>query len=731
FFISTTLLLFCTGALVAQVKEPAFPTPNAASLGKYGDIPVSYHTGVPEISIPIYTIQEGSLSVPISLSYHSAGIKVSETASWVGLGWSLNAGGMITRTVHGGPDEGSSLGRPDANSPFAGTGWYKDFGYPSVINTCASTPLSDGEPGSPNTFSSYGGCASIYYEASVGYIDTQPDLFTFNVNGQSGKFFFDSTRGIHMIPEADFKIEPLDAGFTNWKITGSDGTKYFFGGVAKETSCSNSSETSAKRDVATSTSWWLYKIESVNGEDWVSYEYETETYSFGNRGGHTVMFRQKDYNTSAHMGDKISGEVASIGKVLSMSVVNGKRLKKITTSSGLTVVDFIPGAARGDLSFHDGTISNVNAVNTSAKSLASIEISAGALCKKFVLDYDYFLSDECSACAGADWYGTDMDKKRLRLKWVQEISCSGLTQPKHQFEYNTTLLPRRYSLGRDLWEYYNGNNGNDGLLEDFSNPVISSPVWSTGDSRAVNATKARAGVLTKIIYPTGGFNEFVYGLHQQSGSSDLIGGLRVESITTNDGNGNAITKSFTYEQGKLHANPAAYVIQKPNDNYLHTGAFLGENDFGVTRSSTIDPPMYTSHGYHIGYGMVTVSQTGNGKTVYKFSNVSPTSIMPQQFPVRPVVATIGTSQQISEETFNNSNVLLASSFNPSKNVGNTFTLTAKKVETVGCLNCSVGRQSFGLWSDYTILTNRYVPDYKEETRDGVTTRTTFFYDTSP
>src|SRR3990172_4259797 len=72
-------------------------TPNAASLGKFGDIPVSYHTGVPDISIAIYNLKEGALSLPVSISYHSSGIKVNETASWVGLGWSLNAGGMISR----------------------------------------------------------------------------------------------------------------------------------------------------------------------------------------------------------------------------------------------------------------------------------------------------------------------------------------------------------------------------------------------------------------------------------------------------------------------------------------------------------------------------------------------------------------------------------------------------------------------------------------------------------
>jgi len=57
-----------------DLKEPIPPTPNAAAFGKYSDIPVSLHTGVPNISIPIYTIQEGPLSLPISLSYHSSGI---------------------------------------------------------------------------------------------------------------------------------------------------------------------------------------------------------------------------------------------------------------------------------------------------------------------------------------------------------------------------------------------------------------------------------------------------------------------------------------------------------------------------------------------------------------------------------------------------------------------------------------------------------------------------------
>ena len=67
------------------------PSPEAYALMQYEAIPVSTYTGVPSVNIPIYTIQVGNYSLPISLNYHASGIKVAQEASWVGLGWSLSA----------------------------------------------------------------------------------------------------------------------------------------------------------------------------------------------------------------------------------------------------------------------------------------------------------------------------------------------------------------------------------------------------------------------------------------------------------------------------------------------------------------------------------------------------------------------------------------------------------------------------------------------------------------
>jgi hypothetical protein len=80
------------------------PSPQAAALARYGEYPVSLATGIPEISIPLYEIKLGDYTLPISISYHASGIKVDDVASTVGLGWVLNAGGAVSRTICGAPD---------------------------------------------------------------------------------------------------------------------------------------------------------------------------------------------------------------------------------------------------------------------------------------------------------------------------------------------------------------------------------------------------------------------------------------------------------------------------------------------------------------------------------------------------------------------------------------------------------------------------------------------------
>ena len=65
-------------------------SPQAASLGKYGDIPVNLATGRINYQIPLYMIKEGDIELPISLSYNSNGLLVNDVSGNVGIGWSIN-----------------------------------------------------------------------------------------------------------------------------------------------------------------------------------------------------------------------------------------------------------------------------------------------------------------------------------------------------------------------------------------------------------------------------------------------------------------------------------------------------------------------------------------------------------------------------------------------------------------------------------------------------------------
>src|SRR5688572_15405870 len=127
-YLKSVLIIFCllfSGSLYSQIKftdntsKPQYqpPSPEASSLAKYGDFSVNLNTGIPDITIPIYSIQVGNFTFPISISYNASGVRLAEVASRVGLGWSLNAGGVISRNIIGLDDNNGVLIPPSNFNP--------------------------------------------------------------------------------------------------------------------------------------------------------------------------------------------------------------------------------------------------------------------------------------------------------------------------------------------------------------------------------------------------------------------------------------------------------------------------------------------------------------------------------------------------------------------------------------------------------------------------------------
>lgn len=115
-FFSALLLLYAPFVFTQNAPFSAgggSGSAGSSTLGQQGNIPVNYFNGEAQISVPLLGLKANHLSMPISLGYNTRGIKVDQAASNVGLGWGLNAGGVITRTVNGLPDDCFSVSFED------------------------------------------------------------------------------------------------------------------------------------------------------------------------------------------------------------------------------------------------------------------------------------------------------------------------------------------------------------------------------------------------------------------------------------------------------------------------------------------------------------------------------------------------------------------------------------------------------------------------------------------
>lgn len=169
----TSMLLICMMLdISAQQNIPInIPTPNAASLGKYGDIPVSYYTGNPNITIPLHTFSVRGVEMPISLRYDASGVQMNVLPTWTGHNWTLDVGGVITRQINCRPDEFIPSTQLSDQLTF---GLHNYFDYYNKVNRYAYTSNNDSE---------------LEEITMTGSYDMEPDIFTFSVMGKTGRFF--------------------------------------------------------------------------------------------------------------------------------------------------------------------------------------------------------------------------------------------------------------------------------------------------------------------------------------------------------------------------------------------------------------------------------------------------------------------------------------------------------------------------------------------------------------
>ena len=128
------ILTFITGTIFLLsgkgfAQDDLVPEPTTASLQNYINTGVSPSTGVPSISIPLYSLESSDSNIPvnISLSYHPHNAVATVPASEVGLGWSIFKGAMITK--ESGAQNNETLNINDLNNTTADLFYYNIPGH--------------------------------------------------------------------------------------------------------------------------------------------------------------------------------------------------------------------------------------------------------------------------------------------------------------------------------------------------------------------------------------------------------------------------------------------------------------------------------------------------------------------------------------------------------------------------------------------------------------------------
>lgn len=464
--ITIALFLSCQLRLIAQdVRKPpdiVSPSPVAASLGQFGSWPVSLYTGVPQIGAPLYTIDLRGFQLPINLSYHASGIKVEDVASWVGTGWALDAGGVITRTAKGLEDD-----KPN--------GFYNT----SFLNANL-----------PDTFDFVNNDATykLFGDVANGTADTEPDIFNFNFANVSGQIYFDRTGVARTIPASNILVKhhPMNGSLSStqkyWEIIDGKGITYILGQDNTSEVTTAMDDDRMFRKIAT-TAWYLNKIILPNKQDSIVFQYVNKEERYQTKPSQTYRVPGPIVNglppiDAEKFGYGYSSQCGE-GPYSAINITGGKiKLASINWRYGS--VSFFATTPRKDI------ISGV--------LLDSIKVFnvRNELQKNLKFNYD-----------------NNINRPFLK-SIVQKSRNSADTLNLYKFEYYDGL-PSRYSNSQDEWGYYNGKTNitlipNDPFLTEFAANMFADP----NADRTVGEESMKAGTIKKIIYPTKGATEFEY-----------------------------------------------------------------------------------------------------------------------------------------------------------------------------------------------------------------------------
>lgn len=466
-------------------------------------------TGTLNVNLPLYSITDGSISVPGNLSYSASGVKVTQDGGWVGQNWNLSAQSYgVYREMRGLPDDYSGT------SPDNRRGWLRNTnGLPTSIKNF--TPSTDNNPSTcADEVANYTFLNGIDYNQ-----DTEPDVFTVVAPGLSFDFYFDETKQPQVVPYQDVIITPntTTGTITSFIVTDGDGVQYKFDELETLTTSAKSANpyvyirksNSLLTPITYHTAWKLTRVTSpVYGV--IDFTYRQVSISDNNL---TTKKEKINYQYPIVFYNSYTKEnVLDTRYAYSTLEFNRSSIIKIPVKiiSPTTEIQFTSN-------INDGTtIGRLSSITVNEKR-------TGVLIPTKTIQFTY----------------DDINGRSILKTLSIKNGTASQTLLNYSFDYQlgntilTQLFPKYDDSFKDDWGFYKLDPQND----------IS--VYS-----AYSETSGRIS-LKKITLPSKGYLVFFYEVHDYWDGNNTIqgGGIRIRKIQTHDGisNANGITTEYEYK----------------------------------------------------------------------------------------------------------------------------------------------------------------------------------------
>lgn len=563
-------------------------SPDVTAMEKFGSYPVNLYTGLPTIEIPIFEIKAGSVNIPVKLSYHASGIKVTDVATSVGMGWSLIYGGAVTRQVRGLPDEINAglLGKTIA----------------SDVQAALGAPCYNED------------VRFAFEQMASNNVDIERDIFSVNIPSKSNQFILrDETDYQWLMPEASKII------FS--KATNPNNSNSYFHIIDETSNNYVFNETEVTTNVGVTT-WLLTRIQGKNITDAVSYEYYTEA-SFS---------RTHEIYESITINDNPSGTVPS-GTLTPNSDYPTPNLVSVNNAveQRLPKTIYFPN---GKIEF---VLESTDRLDGFGKAIDKIEIysykvstESYELVKFFDLVHEYKEREDESPV--------------LFLSEVKLMDNANTELGKYEIDYNEYIsFPAIQSKAKDYWGYAN-SSANTSLIPDQSislylgGPSSPTTIMIGGANRDIDFASMATWTISRITYPTGGATDFEFNANQyfDGTTNKQVGGLRISRILNFNSfhqTDNLVlynTKVYRYGEnedgnGHLRTNLSLQYESKQKifDYQPGTPPSLNYSYDSRRYTSNLTGPLFPNEGSPVTYSMVTEydednSPMVNGKTVYEY-----------------------------------------------------------------------------------------------------------------